>query len=149
MEQLTTYRAKSRASDIVLLFKYDLNGHIREFKIEEGVQTPQQAMWLFGGRNFPINERIMLEAWCVLPKYRSGFQIEKFDADISFEAFWKLWDLKVKKELSEKTWNKLTETDKIKCFLNFRNYQTHLDRTRQAKAHLVTWLNQKRYNDEY
>lgn len=148
MEQLTTYRAKGKELGLVFLFKYDLNGNLREFKIEEGDLNAAQMKWLFSG-NFPAHESIMGSVWMKEEKYKKVFQVEKFIADISFEAFWKLWDLKVKKEHSEKAWNKLKEADKIKCFLNHKKYQEHLIRTGQAKAHLVTWLNQKRFNDEY
>ena len=149
MEQLTTYRTKGKELGLVFLFKYDLNGNLREFKIEEGDLNADQMKWLFSGSNFPASESIMRSVWMIDPKYKKVFEVEKFNADLSFESFWKIWGLKVKKELSEKAWNKLKEADKIKCFLNHKKYQEHLNRTGQAKAHLVTWLNQKRYNDEY
>lgn len=149
MEQLTTYRAKGNEIGLVFLFKYDLNGNLREFKIEEGDLNADQMKWLFAGANFPANESIMRSVWMVDPKYKKVFKVEPSPADLSFESFWKIWNLKVKKEASEKAWNKLKEADVIKCFLNHKNYQNHLDKTRQAKAHLVTWLNQKRFNDEY
>lgn len=149
MEQLTTYRAKGLEIGLELLFKYDLNGNLRAFNIEEGDLNPQQMKWLFAGANFPANESMMRSIWMVDPKYKKVFKVEKFTADLSFDAFWKIWNLKVKKEASEKAWNKLSESVKIKCFLNHKNYHNHLVKTGQAKAHLVTWLNQKRYNDEY
>ncbi|MGE4345914.1 MAG: hypothetical protein AB7D46_00725 [Flavobacteriaceae bacterium] len=148
MEQLTTYRTKGKELGLVFLFKYDLNGNLREFKIEEGDLNGQQMKWLFSV-NFPAHESMMRSVWMVEPKYKKVFEVEKFNADLSFEAFWTIWNLKVKKEHSEKAWNKLKEADKIKCFLIHKKYQEHLNRTGQAKAHLVTWLNQKRYNDEY
>lgn len=149
MEQLTTYRAKGKDIGLVFLFKYDLNGHLREFKIEEGELNAKQMQWLFGSSNFPANESIMRSVWMASKDYKAKFEVEKFIADLSFEAFWNIWGLKVKKEHSEKAWNKLSEADKIKCFLNHKRYQSHLTKTNQAKAHLVTWLNGKRYNDEY
>jgi hypothetical protein len=149
MEQLTTYRAKGKEIGLVFLFKYDLNGNLREFKIEEGELNAKQMQWLFAQANFPANESIMKSLWMKDPKYTKVFSVEKFVADTSFEAFWKLWDLKVKKEHSEKAWNKLKESEQIKCFLNHKKYQDHLLKTGQAKAHLVTWLNGKRFNDEY
>ncbi len=148
MEQLNTYRAKGKELGLVFLFKYDLNGNLREFKIEEGDLNANQMKWLFSV-NFPAHESMMRSVWMVEPKYKKVFEVEKFNADLSFEAFWVIWNLKVKKEHSEKAWNKLKEADKIKCFLIHKKYQEYLNRTGQAKAHLVTWLNQKRYNDEY
>lgn len=149
MEQLTTYRAKGNEIGLVFLFKYDLNGNLREFKLEEGNLNGEQMKWLFSGAHFPADESIMRSIWMVNPHYKKVFKVDKFIADISFEAFWKIWNLKVKKEASEKAWNKLKESEIIKCFLNHKPYEMHLSKTGQAKAHLVTWLNQKRYNDEY
>jgi hydroxymethylpyrimidine pyrophosphatase-like HAD family hydrolase len=82
-------------------------------------------------------------------RYKKVFKVEKSAADLSFEAFWNIWGLKLKREHSEKAWNKLKESEKIKCFLNVGSYFNHLLKTGENKAHLVTWLNQKRYNDEY
>lgn len=149
MEQLTTYRAKGKDIGLVFLFKYDLNGHLRAFKIEEGELNGAQMKWLFAGANFPACESIMRSVWMKEKIYKEKFEVEKFVADTSFEAFWKLWDYKVKREHSEKAWNKLKESDQIKCFLAYKKYQEHLTKTGQAKAHLVSWLNGKRFNDEY
>lgn len=145
---LSTYRAKGKTIGLVFLFKYCLNGHLREFKIEEGELNHDQVNWLFSA-NFPATENMMATIWMKNPKYKKVFDVEKFNADVSFESFWKLWDLKIKKEHSEKAWNKLKEADKIKCFLIHKKYEDHLKKTGQAKAHLVTWINQKRFNDEY
>jgi hypothetical protein len=68
--------------------------------------------------------------------------------DLSFENFWKVYNLKVKKEASQKAYEKLSLEDKAKCFLKHKQYEDFLKKTGQAKAHLVTWINQKRYNDE-
>lgn len=148
MEQLTTYRAKGKEIGLVFLFKYDLNGNLKLFEISEGQLNPEQMKWLFSP-NFPANEIIMVSIWGKDKKYTKVFEIHKSPASLSFEDFWKIWNLRVKKELAEKAWNKLTEENIIKCFLNHKPYQDHLNKTGQAKAHLVTWLNQKRYNDEY
>ena len=46
MEQLTTYRAKGKTMGLVFLFKYDLNGNLKLFEIEEGELSDQQDWWL-------------------------------------------------------------------------------------------------------
>ena len=148
MEQLTTYRAKGKETGLVFLFKYDLNGYFKGFELENGILSQKQERWLINIDHFPTNEAKM-KFWAKSEDFNQKFTVAVAPADISFEAFWKIWDLKVKKELSEKAWNKLAESDKIKSFLNHKSYQNHLNKTGQAKAHLVTWLNQKRYNDEY
>ena len=147
MESLTIYRATGKTIGLVLLFKYDLKGDLREFKIEEGELTNEQMKWLYSER-FPANEQL-IKRWSTNDNYKKVFTVEKFNSDISFNAFWVLWNLKIKKELAEKAWNKLNESEKIKCFLVHKSYETYLQKTGIPKAHLVTWLNQKRYNDEY
>ena len=149
MEQLTIYRAKGKEMGLVFLFKYCLNGNLRAFIIEEGDLNAKQMKWLFSGSNFPANETIMTTVWMQQDNYKKVFTVEKFAADLSFEAFWNIWGLKLKKDHSEKAWNKLKEGEKIKCFLNHKSYCNHLIKTGQFKAHLVTWLNGKRFNDEY
>lgn len=146
---LTTYRAVGKEIGLVFLFKYDLKGHLKGFEIDEGELNEKQMSWLFAEANFPATESFMKDIWMKLPKYKKVFTIEVSVSDLSFAAFWELWGLKVKKEGSEHAWNKLSEANKIKCFLALPKYQAHLNRTGQAKAHLVTWINQKRYNDEY
>ena len=49
MEQLTTYRAKGKTIGLVFLFKYDLNGNLKLFEIEEGEIDEKQINWLFRG----------------------------------------------------------------------------------------------------
>lgn len=147
-EQLTTYRATGKTNGLVFLFKYDLNGVLRAFQVEAGEMNDKQMFWLFS-EHFPAKEHLIVNNWIKHPAYRKIFDVVKSPPDLSFEAFWKLYDKKVKKEHSQKAWNKLTEANKIKCFLQLPKYEEYLARTREAKAHLVTWLNQKRYDDEY
>lgn len=82
-------------------------------------------------------------------KFTHIVKIELKLEDYSFESFWAKYNLKVKKELSEKAFQKLDLVSKIKCFSKLKDYDAFLQRTGQAKAHMVTWINQKRYNDEY
>lgn len=149
MEQLTTYRAKGKEIGLVFLFKYDLNGNLKLFEIAEGELNAKQMKWLFALGNFPGCESIMRAVWMKEKAYKEKFEVEVSPADLSFDAFWKLYDYKVSKEQSHKAWNKLKEAEKIKCFNSLKNYNKHLEKTKVAKAHLVTWLNQKRFNDEY
>lgn len=96
-------------------------------------------------QTFPENVE-MIENWA---KYKNIVSIELKLEDYSFESFWAKYNLKVKKELSEKAFQKLDLVSKIKCFSKLKDYDAFLQRTGQAKAHMVTWINQKRYNDEY
>lgn len=143
----TTYRVKGKKSGVVYVFKYSLKGNLKGFEfIDFELEEPKQIDWF--RNNFPMNIEQM-KFWQNDPVFKKRFDVTIIPFDLSFTAFWEKWNLKVKKELSEKAWNKLTEDEKIKSFLNLKPYQDHLIKTGQAKAHLVTWLNQKRYNDEY
>lgn len=148
MESLTAYRAQGKLNGLTFLFKYDLNGDLRAFEIPDGILDDNQKKWLYSER-FPANEHLMLTNWVNNPKAKKIFVITIAPADISFETFWNIYDVKKKKDLTEKAWNKLTEAEKIKCFTSHKDYVKDLAKTGQGKAHLVTWLNQKRYNDEY
>jgi hypothetical protein len=139
----TTYTVKIRSGEI-WQFKYNLNGVLVFFNVLEGDLSEKQEKFLYQAGKFPFKEA-HLQDW---EKRYPPTKVEKGSADLSFDNFWKRYDLKVKKELSEKAWNKLNDADKIKCFLRLKKYNQILASSGQAKAHLVTWINQKRFNDE-
>lgn len=144
----TTYTVKSKEKGLMFLFKYCLKGHLKAFEILDGELNAKQMKWLFAAANFPADESIMRSVWQKEKTYTSNFEIKKATPILDFENFWQLYNYKVKKELSEKAWNKLNDADKIKCFLRLKKYNQILASSGQAKAHLVTWINQKRFNDE-
>lgn len=139
----TIYTVKMQSGSI-WQFKYNLKGILIYFNVLEGDLSEKQEKFLYLDGKFPWRET-QIKEWAKLYKHAT---VEVGEPDLSFENFWKRYDLKVKKEASEKAWNKLTDADKIKCFLRLKKYNQNLARTNQAKAHLVTWINQKRYNDE-
>lgn len=138
-----TYTVKIEKGDI-WQFKYNLNEYLIAFNVLEGDISQAHSDWLFKQGKFPYVEQ-QIKEW---QKKLKKLTIEVIDFDLSFECFWKLYGYKEKKELSEKAWNKLSDQDKIKCHLRLKRYNQNLIRTGQAKALLVTWINQKRYNDE-
>lgn len=139
----TTYTVKMQSGG-VWQFKYNLNGVLIYFNVMEGDLTDKQEKFLYLDGKFPWKEA-QIKDWSKLYPHT---RVEVGEADLSFDNFWKRYDYKVKKELSEKAWNKLNDADKIKCFLRLKKYNQNLAQTGQAKAHLVTWINQKRFNDE-
>lgn len=147
MEQLTTYRAKGKDIDIVLLFKYDLNSNLKLFEVSAGQLRDDQLKWLFS--RFPVNENDMTTLWMKNEKYTKVFTIEKSPADLSFEALWNLYDYKESRKDAEKSFNKLSEQEKIKCFIQVPKYKKKLAQTQIAQALLATWINKQRFNDEY
>jgi hypothetical protein len=142
MEELITYKVTFRETADEWLFQYRISdGAIYSFYNLKG----KRVLKLFQNGQFPGTKH-EIENWT---KYKQLVTIEMVLDDYSFEAFWKAYNLKVKKDASEKAFEKLSLVDKIKCFNGLKKYDEFLVKTSQAKAHMVTWINQKRYNDEY
>ncbi|WP_417366845.1 hypothetical protein [Flavobacterium beibuense] len=149
MEQLTTYRAKGNDIGLVFLFKYDLNGNLKLFEIAEGSLNDDQMKWLFSG-NFPATEALMKANWLELAKFKKVFKIEVSPPDLSFDALWVLHDHKVAKAMALKAFKKLKAADLIPCFLGNARYQKyHATKPNLEKMHLSTFINQRRWEDEY
>jgi hypothetical protein len=146
--ELTTYTVKSKKKGLIFLFKYDLNGHLKAFEILEGELNPRQIRWLFS-TNFPSDEIIMKTVWQKKQFVTDKFEIIKAAPVLDFENFWNIYNNKVKKFEAEKSYNKLKEPDKIRCFLAIKGYEKYLAKTGVAKAHLSTFINQRYFEDEW
>lgn len=149
MEQLTTYRAKGKTIGLIFLFKYDLNGNFKEFKLEEGELNGEQMKWLFSGSNFPADESIIKTLWMKDEKYTKVFVVEISPADLSFEALFNLFGNKVSKLDAQKAFIKLKQGDIIKCFIEIPFYLQYLKKNPGiAQLHLATYINKRRFDDE-
>ncbi|MBY0485663.1 MAG: hypothetical protein K2P85_00495 [Flavobacteriaceae bacterium] len=148
MEQFTTYRAKGKTIGLTFLFKYDLNGNLKAFQIEEGELNNDQIHWLFS-MNFPAHETIIRSLWMKDEKYTKVFIVEVSPADLSFEALWILYDNKVAKNDAIKSFNKLKQGDVIKCFIEIPFYLQYLKKNPGiGKLYLATYINKRRFEDE-
>lgn len=141
MENLTTYKVTFKETADEWLFQYRADGVIYSFFNLKGTRIFK----LFANNQFPQSVD-MIEKW---PHYKDIVTIELMIDDYSFDAAWSKYNLKIKKEASQKAYEKLSLIDKIKFFKKLPEYDAYLQRTGQAKAHMVTFINQKRYNDEY
>ncbi len=142
----TIYKVKGKDVGLEFVFKYDLNGVLMSFEKNTAL-TDAQRLWLYSER-FPETESLM-RMWISDKAMRKKFEVHKAPADLSFENLWVLYDNKVKKVFAEKAYSKLNETQKIKCFMHIPKYKDRILRTKEAQAHLATYLNQKYYEDEY
>lgn len=142
MEDYTTYEVTFIETKEKWIFQYrKTDGILHCFINLKG----SSFINLLRKQTFPENVQ-MIEDWA---KFKKIVTIELKLEDYSFESFWSSYNLKVKKELSQKAYEKLDLVSKIKCFSKLKEYDAFLTRTGQAKAHMVTWINQKRFNDEY
>lgn len=148
MELLTTYRAKGKKADLVLLFKYDLIGNLMGFEVSESELSPKQWEWLFSAR-FPAHETILVDVWMKQENYLKVFEIVKSPADLSFDAAWTLYNHKISKQDAIKAFKKLSEAEKILFFLSIPNYDAYLKKAKVAKANMERYINGKYWENEY
>lgn len=140
--ELTTYKVTFIQTSDEWIFQFrKSDGVIYSFTNLKG----SRILNLFKNRQFPETVDL-IEQWV---KLKNIVKVELVLDDYSFETLWNLYGLKVKKDKSEKAFNKLSFVDKVKCFAKLPQYDAYLVKTGQAKAHLVTWINGKRYDDEY
>lgn len=148
MDQLTTYRAEGKGNGLVFLFKYDLNGNLKAFEIPDGQLNNEQMFWLFSS-NFPATEQLIKDNWMKVSKFKKHFNLIRSAPDLSFESLWELYDNKHAKADAIKSFKKLNEADIIKCFVAIPHYDKYLAKSQVAKAHLSTFINKRRFEDEW
>ena len=140
--ELATYKVLFKETKDEWIFQYrKTDGIIYSFTNLKGTRI----LNLFKNQQFPENIDL-IEQWT---KLKGIVTIELVLEDYKFETFWNKYNLKQKREFAEKAYEKLDFVDKIKCFNKLASYDAFLLKTKQNKALLVTWINQKRYNDEF
>jgi hypothetical protein len=144
MSLIRTYTVKMQSGDI-WQFKYNLNGVLIFFSVLEGELSEKQEKFLYLEGKFPWKE-IQIQNWSKIYKHTT---VEIGDPDLSFKALWHLYDHKLAKFHAEKSFDKLKDADKIKCFLAIPAYKKYLASTKIAQAHLATYINGRYYENEY
>lgn len=142
MEEYTTYKVIFKETADEWLFQYrKSDGVIYNFINLKG----SRILVLLANNQFPENIK-MMEEW---HKYKKKIDIELVLNDYKFETFWNKYDLKQKKDFAEKAYEKLTLVEKIACFNKLPSYDAYVKSKGINKQLMVTWINQKRYNDEF
>ncbi len=146
-EPLTSYTCRSRNTNVIWIFRFNLEGQIKSFEIHGDALTSKQVNWLFSENNFPVSEDVVLSWKYVLKK---NFEIFKEEFDITFLNFYALYDYKVGKQEAEKAWNKLSKKDKISAIIGVKHYNNYLKRNNGiAKTYPSTYLNKRRWESDY
>lgn len=110
--------------------------------------------WKFAWKNPPLNysalmmweQRIAWTPW----DYPFQISIKEVPKDLTFAHFWDLYDYKVgDKKKAEKAWNAATDADKIAALAGIPKYKYWLSCCTTAQAHAVTYLNQRRYENDF
>ncbi len=146
---LTTYTVKSKNTNNVWEFKYDLNGNLKAFNVLEGVLSKKQVEWLFRQGKFPMEEIDVKENW--IPNLKQNFEIIIGEVDLSFDAFWNAYNKKVgKRKMAENLWNRLSKAEKLLVMLSIPRYKNYLKYyPKQDMMYATTYLNQEAYKNDY
>lgn len=126
-----------------MVMEYDDAGTIRKWH-NNAEMTDEQLGFLIS--NFPVTQRF-LESMGT----KGIFKLKEVPADLSFAAFWEAYAYKVgDKKRAEKLWKLLSEEEKAAALLSIPKYLYFLS-THPAieRAHAITWLNQRRWENEY
>ncbi|WP_238783738.1 hypothetical protein [Blattabacterium cuenoti] len=123
-----------------IVFKYDLNGALREIIFPEKLSF-SHYIWI--GRFLPYNESIISK----MKSTRASFSIEEIPIDLSFNRFWIDYQYKVgKKKMAESIWNRMSLSDRIKALSYIPKYLDHIKRTGHDQAYPTTYLNQRYFD---
>jgi len=105
-----------------------------------------QAEWIFLTMDIPYTEEKM-SRW--RKKYAESFTVKQYKTDFSFDNLWNIYNHKLAKQDAQKAFNKLSEEDKIKCFIGIFPYDKYLAKSKTAKAHLSRYINGRYFENEY
>ncbi len=142
-QALTTYTMTAKNYPSVMQFKYDLNGLLKTFKVLEGELNEEQRAFLFS-RRFPYNES-KIQKWQKL----DNVELVIGSPDLSFEVFYDQYKYKVGKLKAQRAWDKLSKADRISCLKSLKAYDDYLFRKKIAKAYPATYINQRKFEDEF
>lgn len=115
-------------------------------KWERDGEWPIEAWrWFLG--NAPYRHQDFLERWKVNP----SLDVREVPEDLSFTAFWNAYSYKMgDKKRAEKLWNALSDAERSQALQAVPQYEFWLaKRPTVEKAHATTWLNQRRFENEF
>lgn len=141
MEQLTTtYTVKIERGDI-WVFKYNLNGVLVHFNVLEGEITEKHKEWLFIKGKFPFLEE-HIKDW---KKTLKQLTIEVGETEISFDTFWIMYPYNAlsKKKLALERWNKLKQSDRIKCLMKIPEFIKLKNQQNTSFPYAEVFINQR------
>jgi len=127
-----------------MMLKYNLEGELvyaelRDFQMS---MTDKQRQWLWGfiPKCLPELERAK----------GPSVKITEVETDLSFEAFWELYDHKVgNKKRAQSAWNKLNDNTRALVMVKVREYNYYMAHVTHAKVFPERFLAQKRYENDF
>ncbi len=136
----------SHKGKMVLHVEYDRKtGQLLSATLPLGLTVEQL---IFIKENLPITIDELEYIW--KSRYRM-FNYKTVEEDLSFNNFWNKYNYKVgNKARAEKLWEKLSDKDRVEVFIGVLKYDRYLsEHPGLGKAHATTFLNQRRWENEY
>jgi hypothetical protein len=141
---MNSYVLTSERFDGTVKLNYTTKGYLKAWSFEDASMKVSDWKWLL--EHLPAKEKN-------IDFYREqGFRIQLIPPDLSFDAFWKLYNYKVGKNRAERLWIKLSEADKALIIEAVPKYLRHLKKKPHLEQmHASTYLNKKeeRWLDQY
>ncbi len=159
MSNLTTYTVTAPQLDGELIFKFDVDGILREWNNDVQDMNEKVIRW-FSARH-PMLERWMMGGLVLKCKEELGISlnVQKKDIDLSFENFWSFYGYKIgKKYQAQRIWegdiitaNKrpMNDTDRLTCFRTLARMKYHYKLKSTSLPYPEVYLRNRRWEDEY
>lgn len=136
------YMLKHKKVNGSILLTYNEDNRVVEFSFNCDITT---EIWEYIISHFPCTKDV-LET-----KFYKNFEIILVHTDLSFMAFWDLYNLKVgNKKRTEKLYNALTEHERVQAFAGAKRYANYLAlKPNQDKCYPETFLSQRRWENSF
>lgn len=126
-----------------VLFGYNDEGWLTFLK-NDAEFTDKQHAWLFSEGRFPA--RIELVA-ALVSKIRGT--LSELAPDISFDAFWELYDKKINRKRTEPLYKKLPEEEMLKAINAVKPYQKYCQRINRGIADPEKYIRYAYYETDW
>lgn len=124
-------------------FKYDEAGYLVWFHYMAEMDNQKREYLL---SHLPLT----LSGFDYLVKKSPTAKIEEVPEDLSFEAFWNAYDMKHNRKRCEPLWNRLSESDKLRCIKSIARYNAYLKRVGWiGKKHPDGYLSNRYFETEW
>lgn len=145
MESIYLLRLKTPNSGTIhFLLKYNEHDDLMEVQIRDidSKLIEKQRNWIW---NFVPKTTTELAA-----KTAKEIKITKIESELSFDAFWDLYNYKLgNKKRAKAHWDKLTETKKALVMQKVKEYNFYMLHKSHDKVFAERFLSEKRYENDF
>jgi hypothetical protein len=139
---MTRYLITSTTTGNEIDVTYDASGQAIAV-LMNGTLTRDQHIKAWS--SFPL----FLEDMHNMVKQFKTLTIQEVMPDISFERFYKAYNLLLDRKRAEAIWNKMTDANKMKAIMCIAEYDKYLARTGVSKAYPKTFLLNEYFHTDY